>query len=226
MSIKNELITLKRTREDLEKQLSDISKILDNLIKQRNGLVQETETLSTRTSNLAKTLLKKVQEELKSINQQIIQEERRKANVEKEIEETNKNISQREKDTTLYIAEQSSIMIPKFLEYIEKNLEEIGREIRKTYSIREVTNSEGRTTRDIGIYDEKKNVFIVTSEDFYFTKYIDGKLTDVYTEWYEDYRKSFISHLLETLKNNYHYYKYDAFFKLTIEDSCFTLELV
>lgn len=237
MSVHDELTTLKGAREDLEKKLAEICPILDNLYAKRNSLVQKAETLKTRTSSLAQTLLEKVQEELEKLNQEIVQAEKTQAEVKKEIEENQQSISLREDDTTLYIKEQSSIMVSKFLEYIENHLEAIGEEIKMTFYIQGVTSyKEDRyygchiPTGDIGIYNESKEFFIVKSNDFYFKDTLYTLTRGEYdalvcneTEWYKAYRNQFILLLLETLEKNY---TYGEFFKLTIENSCFTLELV
>ena len=237
MSVKNELTTLKRTREDLGKRMAEICSTLDNLYAKRNPLVQKVETLKTRTSSLAQTLLEKAQDELEKLNKEISQVEKEQSEVKKEIKENQQSISLREDDTTLYIKEQSSIMVSKFLEYIENHLEAIGEEIKMTFYIQGVTSyKEDRhygcyvPTGDIGIYKESKEFFIVKSNDFYFkdtlytfTRGEYDALVCNLTEWYEVYRNRFILLLLETLEKNY---TYSEFFKLTIGNSCFTLELV
>lgn len=237
MSVKNELTTLKRTREDLEKKMAEICSTLDNFYAKRNPLVQKVEALKTRTSSLAQTLLEKVQEELEKLNKEISQVEKEQAEVKKEIEENQQSISLREDDTTLYIKEQSSIMVSKFLEYIEEHLEALGEEIKMTFYIKEVPfYKEDRyygchvPTGDIGIYNESKDFFIVKSNDFYFEDTLYTLTRGEYdalvcnlTEWYKVYRNRFILILLEILEKNY---TYSEFFKLTIGTSCFTLELV
>lgn len=237
MSVQNELTTLKRTREDFEKKLAEICSTLDNLYVKRAPLVQKAETLSTRTSSLAQTLLEKVQEELENVNQEIAQAEKRQTEVKKEIEEIQQNILQREDDAGLYINDQAPIMISTFLEYMRDHLEELGVEIKKTFRITEVAHFHNDRycgcyvpTGNIGIYDESNESFIVISKDFYFTKnlctFTRGEYDELrchYTEWYKAYRNHFISRLFETLEKNY---TYGEFFKLTIEDPYFTLELV
>lgn len=237
LSVKNELIALKGAREDLEKQLAEICSTLDKLYAQKVPLVQKAEILSTRTSSLAQTLLEKVQEELENVNQEIAQTESRQAEVKKEIAENQQNILQREDDVGLYINEQSSIMVSTFFEYMRSHLEELGVEIKKNFRIMEVTrykddryNGCHVPTGDIGIYDESKETFIVSSNDFYFKNNLYTITRGQYdalvcneTEWYKAYRNQFISHLLETLEKSY---TFGEFFKLTIEDSYFTLELV
>ena len=238
MSVKNELIALKEAREELKKQLTDICSTLNKLYAQKASLVQKAETLSTRTSSLAQTLLEKVQGELENVNQEIVQAESRQAEVKKEIAENQQNILQREDDVGLYIDEQSSIMISTFFEYMKSHLEELGTEIKKTFRIMEVTRYKNDRYYDchvptgyIGIYDESKENFIVKSNDFYFKNDLYNLTRDALyealvcneTEWYKAYRNQFISHLLETLEKSY---TFGEFFKLTIEDSYFTLELV
>jgi len=237
LSVKNELTTLKRTREDLEKRMAEICSTLDNLYAKRNSLVQKVETLKTRTSSLAQTLLEKVQDELEKLNKEISQVEKEQSEVKREIEENQQSISLREDDTTLYIKEQSSIMVSKFLEYIENHLEAIGEKIKTTFYIKGISfYKEDRhygcyvPTGDIGICDESKEIVIAKSNDFYFENTLYTLTRDEYdalvcnpTEWYKVYRNRFILLLVETLEKNY---TYSEFFKLTIGNSCFTLELV
>lgn len=128
-------------------------------------------------------------------------------------------------------------MVSTFLEYLGNNLEAIGLETKKTYTVMEVADFQNdryggcySPTGSIGIYDESAKSFIVSSSDFYFKntlctfdRGIYDNLICHYSNWYTEYRNRFISVLLETLEKNY---TYGEFFKLTIEDSRFTLELV
>ena len=237
MSIKNELTTLRREREEMEGKLAEINLTLDKLYAKREPIAQKAESLRTRTSSLAETLLEKVQKKLKEVNKEIVRVEKKQVELKEEIEKNQQNILLREDDVGLYIEEQSSIMVCVFLEYIKDHLEYLGLEIEKTFRIMEVTSDRGdRTcechvpTGNIGIYDESEETFIVTSKDFYFEKKLftiteDGyEMTCNKKEWYKAYHEQFVSHLLETLKKNY---TYDEFFKLTIiKNSYFTLELV
>lgn len=236
MSIKDELKTLESEREGLNEEERDTYSKLDKLYTQKVPIVQKAEILKTRTSSLAQKLLEIVQKELECINQEIVQVEKRKEEIRKELEENKKNIFLKEENPALYIEEQSSIMVFAFLEYIEKHLEEVGLEIQKTFHIAEITCDRGDRidtchvpTGNIGIYDENSKNFIVSSQEFYFRKKlftITEESHGMYchkTEWYEDYHKKFVSFLLETLEKNY---TYGELFKLTIEDSSFTLELV
>lgn len=237
MSIKNELITLEGARRELQKQLEEISPILKELYAKKNPLVQKAETLSTRTSSLARNLLEKVQEELENVNKAIAQVESKQAKVKKEIKEKQQEISLRENNVDLYINEQSQIMISTFFEYMRTNFEKLGLETKKEFYIIGVNDyKEDRysdyyvPTGNIGIYDSEENL-IVSSNDFYFENCLYtikrdehyDNITRYETEWYKDYRNKFVSHLLETLEREY---TFGEFFKLTIEDSHFTLELV
>ena len=202
LSIKNELITLKQEKEELEKRLSEICSTLDNLYDQKRPIVQRVEALSTRTSSLAQTLLEKAQEELEKVNQKIVSAKTSKNEVSKELDEIDQNISEREDDFSLYIKEQAPIMISTFIEYIRSHLEDIGAEIQKKYIIKEVSEDIGGRfstlnvpTGIIGIYDESKKSFIVVSKDFYFDyelyTIIDSRcyseLKCSETEWYTNY---------------------------------------
>ena len=128
-------------------------------------------------------------------------------------------------------------MIFDFLEYIGNHMEELGLEIKKTFSVIEVPqfrddryNGCYIPTGNIGIYDESNKTFIASSKDFYFKKELYSLSRDTYdslictvTGWYEGYRDYFISYFLEALKESYTYGNY---FKLTIESPYITLELV
>jgi len=237
LSVQNELIALKEARDDLKKQLAEICSTLNNLYAKRAPLVQKAENLSTRTSSLEQTLLEKVQEELGNINQDIAQAKKRQAEIKKELETNQQNILLKEDRVSLYINAQSSTMVSTFFEYVRNHLEEFGGKIKKTFRIIEITHYEDDTyggcyvpTGNFGIYDESNKSFIVSSKAFYFKKILCTFTRGEYeqpkcwrTEWYKAYRNLFVSHLLETLKKDY---TCEKFFKLTIEDSCFTLELV
>lgn len=237
LSVRNELTTLGREKEDLEKRVAKMCTTLDNLYAQKSPLVQKAEILSTRTSSLAQTLLEKVQEKLEKINQEIVQAKTARTEAIKEWNEINQKILERDSDFSLYIEEQSSMMISTFFEYVRSHLEDIGAEIKKTYRIMEVTRFQDDRhygcdipTGDIGIYDESNKSFIVISKDFYFKHTLYTITRGEYdalichkTDWYKNYHDNFISLLTETLQNNY---SFDEVLKLTIEKPYFTLELV
>lgn len=229
MSVLNELETLKATRKKLEENLARTSSSLTALYAKRAPILQKIEYLSTRTSSLAQTLLKEAQEELSKVNQEIAPVEKNMKKQKKELAENQQNISLREDDPTLYINEQSSIMISTFLKYMGDHLKDFGTAGKKTFRIEsyETRIRDGLflPTGYVGIYDEGNHSFIVLSKDFYFAKSLYRYSNKRYsvTEWYKTFFKQFVSQLLKTLKENY---TYDEFFKLTIENSSFTLELV
>ena len=237
MSIKNELKTLKQKKKNLEKKLTEICSTLDNLYVKKSLLVQKVEKLSARTCSLAQILLEEAQEELKKFNQEVSEVEIVKAEVSKELHKVKEKILEREDGFSLYINEQSSIMISIFIEYIKDHLKDISAEIEKTYQIIEITHFKDDRyggcdipTGKIGIYDESNKSFIVTSRDFYFKHelytFARGPYDELIcheTDWYTNYCDNFISLLAETLQKRY---CFDEFFKLTIKNSCFTLELV
>lgn len=237
MSIKNELKALKQKKKKLEKELTKICSTLDNLYVKKSSLVQTVDTLSMRTSSLAQTLLEEAQEELKKFNQEVSKVEAAKAEVSNELHKVKEKILEIEDQFSLYINEQSSIMISTFIDYIKNHLKDISAEIKKTYQIIEITHFKDDRyggcdvpTGKIGIYDESNKSFIVTSRDFYFKHELytldRGRYDELIcheTDWYTKYRDNFISLLAETLQKSY---CFDEFFKLTIENSCFTLELV
>ena len=239
LSAKDELNTLKRKEEDLEKRLREISSTLEKLHIKKSPILKKVETLSNRTSSLAQTLLEKAQEELEKVNQEVVRAETSKAEVSKELNEIKQKIFKINNDFSIYIKIQSSMMASTFIEYVRNHLKEIGSEIKKTYNILEITKFYNSReyygcyipTGNIGIYDESIKSFIVISKNFYFkhklyTLYIDddfGELSCHRNDWYKNYRDNFILCLCETLQKNY---CFDEDLKLTIEDSYFTLELV
>lgn len=224
----------------LTMQMAGITSTLESLYSQRDFLVQRKESLVGRTSSLAQTLLGKTQGELDAQNQKISSAEKKKAELQITLDENENAISERENNTTLYIQEQSKLIVFEFLRYLKTHSEEIGLELKKTYRVMEVLKYEDDRyggcycpTGHVGIYDNSTKTFIAQSKDFYFKNVLctfkRGDLDDLhchFTDWYKEYRSRFISEVIETLKKDYYDYSYDESFSLTITDSEFTLELV
>lgn len=237
MSVKQELLDLTEVRENLRKQLENANSTLTTLSNSKSLSQQKVDNLKTRTSPLAKSLLEKAQEELDALNHEISSVQAQKAQLEKALAENQKNISEREDDTYLYIQEQSNMMVSTFLEYLRNHSEEIGLEINKTYSFIPITSYEDdryggcyAPTGNFGIYDKTSESFIISSTNFYFTKLVCTYSRDSYdalvchpTDWYKQYTTRFISMFIETLAEHYDYQEY---FELTINGNDFTLELV
>lgn len=237
MSVKEELIQLKETKRDLEKKRKEIELTLKDLNSEKNTIIEKERELNTRGSSLAKELLKNVRDGLENVERQIANTNSEYESLKKEIEENQINISIREDDAKLYIYEQCTRMVADFNKYVEDHLEEIGMKIKKTFYIVEEMRQNCRQglipTGNIGIVDNRdcveynKKDYITISNEFYLKNKLYYESWDGWhyemTKWYESYREQFTLHLLEVLEKNCTWKEY---FKLTIEDSCFTLELV
>lgn len=237
MSVKQELESYKKDLERLQEEHAQISSLLDDLNFEQEPIAEKVEILKNRTSTLAKTLLERTQQELDAINQEITIALKKQANIERDLTETELKISERENSLTFYIQEQANRMVSEFLKYVGEHLEDIGSEITKKYRIIEVTKhqpdrygSYNIPTGNIGILDSDNTSPIVISSDFYFKNPLYSLHRGDYdimickdTEWYEEYRQKFIAIILETLKKNYNY---GEFFKLIIDTSGFTLDLM
>ncbi len=238
----NKITTLRSTRTDLEKKLTTTESTLNLLHVQKESLIQKTTTLNTRTSSLAQTILKKTKQELEAINKEIVQLSIRKQQLMEEIL-ANQLMMQKEDEENLDLKKQASTMISDFLKYMENHLEDFGTEIKKTFRIQEKVNfghssvkfrSDFFPSGNFFIYDLSKHFTITQSTNIFHFEHTlytrtykeTGIITYcsyIETDWYKNYRKQFISIILETLEKNY---SYNNFFKLTIEESSFTLELV
>ncbi len=244
---KKELETLKEKETEVENELKKFFPILEELQKKKSNIQEKIEALQTRTSSLAKNLLKEVQKEQEKIAEEISFKEQEKNeiqhildSIQKDIKKLDKNIKQKEKEPDIYIGIQCSIMINEFLTYMEKNINEFGMEITKTFQIKEEMETfhsdsynGGSTevpTGDMGIYDISKKTFVVISSEFYFHyiklfEYVGDDVLDVpkciTTDWYCEYRKKFKSELLKTLEKRYN----NENFELTIQKEGFTLNL-
>lgn len=237
MSVKQELANLRATQKSLNLQIADISSTLEGLCAQRDSLWQRKESLEARTSSLAQTLLEKTQGEIDELNRKIFPLQNQKAELQITLEQNEKDIYERENDTSLYIQEQSKLIVSEFLEYLGKHLEDIGLEFQKNYCVMGVTEYENdryggcySPTGHVGIYDKSAKTFVAQSKDFYFKNTLctfgRGQYDELLcfsTDWYKEYRARFIPKVIEVLKENY---SYGEFFSLTITDSEFTLELV
>ena len=237
MSVKQELLDLKEAREGLRKELEDVNSTFTSLYNSKLLLEQKVESLRTRTSALAKSLLEKAQKDLDALTLEVDAVQEQKTQLEQALEENQKNISEREEDFSLYIQEQSNMMVSTFLEYLKSHSEEIGLELRKTYSFIPVTSYQKDRyggchvpTGNFGIYDTTTKTFVISSSNFYFGKVLYTFSRGTYDElichtsnWYKQYKSRFVSVFLDTLAEHYNYGKT---FKLTFNGRDFTLELV
>ena len=237
MSVKQELEHFKQKFESLQEEHTRISSLLEDLNLEQEVIAEKVGILKNRTSTLAKVLLERTQQELDAINQEITTALEKKATIEQSLSETGLKIFERENSLTLYIQEQAHRMVSEFLDYVSEHLEDIGSEISKRYRIIEITQHQPdrygsyyTPTGNIGIYDSADTSPIITSSNFYFKNPLYSLHRGDYdivickdTEWYEEYRKEFVATIIETLKKEYNH---DEFFKLTIDTSTFTLELV
>jgi len=237
LSVKQEILDLKEAREGLRKELDDVTSTFTSLYNSKLLLEQKVENLRTRSSPLAKSLLEKAQKNLDALTLEVDAVQEQKAQLEQALAENQKNISEREEDFSLYIQEQSNMMISTFLEYLKEHSEEIGLELKKTYGFIPVTSYENDRyggcyvpTGNFGIYDKSTKSFVVSSSNFYFGKVLYTFSRGTYDElichhsnWYKQYESRFVSVFLDTLANHYNY---GETFKLTFNGCDFTLELV
>lgn len=237
MSIEQELISLKEKREYLREKIAEFSSKLEELDAIKIPLEEKFEILKQKTSPLAEKITKEVNKKLEDVVGKIIIFSHEKNEFQKKLEEVEKNISSRENDPSLYIHEQAEIIISEFLNYVSEHSEEIGNEIKKTYSFKDVKEliqdrySDYHTpTGEVGIYDGITKSFIIKSKNFYFKENLYTIKRDEYdevictsTKWYNDYLNEFISVLLKTLKEKYNY---SEIFELTIKPNSFTIELL
>lgn len=236
LSFKHKLEELLNERKVLNEKLEPISAELSKLYAEKNSLIVKAKQFCIHTSSLAKTLLEKTNKELFEINEKIHCCEEAEIILKDKIAKIESEISERVDSPDLYIKEQSEAMANVFIEYLKANAESIGSEIKKTFQVTEITSfQEDRyggcsiPTGKIGIYDPIAGTFIINSNDFYFSNKLYtiergsyDALNCIYTDWYKDYRKKFISTFLKTLKRTYT----GDDFKLTIKNPKFTLELV
>lgn len=239
MTVKTELERLKKQRDVLKKDRSRLLKERDELLSQETRLQRKGEELLQKKSSLAQTLQVKNQKELEEIQRKIEAKNAEFIKVRQELERTQGEIDAWENDTTLYIQEQVHLMVPKFLEWVEKNKEAIGDDITRSFYIKGVVAWNNAYdvdcyTGDVGIFEESKDpeeefTCIVSSENFYF-KQICSRVEDNYmgrtveeTDWYAQYLEDFTKALLEGLEASYNL---GEELQLTIESPDFTLELV
>lgn len=232
MSVQDEArtLTLKEEREKLKQELIGLKEEMHKLSEQMNYWKEQIIQFEARTSPLAQELLMEAEEELKKV-------EKAYQSKSEEFKMTEERLTETEKTAT-YIAEQVPKMVPEFLRYFDENKKEFGRRIQNKFTIKSeeriVTNdvyarhSYNIPTSVIEIYNEDNMSLIVSSKDFYFNSKLyelthdRGNVNVKWTSWYEDYVNDFTSALLASIKENFH----DENFKLTIQESGFTLELV
>lgn len=236
MSVQQELIDLRIRKETIKRNFNDINNILKNFLSTQATLSKKLEAFNARTSSLATTLAAKTQEELDAVNEEVAKAQKAKSELEKDLEETNKKISEREDTPDLYIEEQANSMVCAFLEYVNSNLEKIGNEIKKTYFVSGSVDLHSDRYGDyyvptgyVDIDEDTLGKTIISSYDFYFNNPLYTCERDSYdhmivheTEWYKEYLNKFTLAILNTLKAEFNC----KFFALTIDGSSFTLELV
>lgn len=240
MTIKTELKQFKKDKEEWEKEKRIMEKALFELLLQETNLQTKGEKLSSKKSSLAQTLQAKNQKELEEVKRKIAGKRECIAEVQGKLQRTQGEIDARENDTTLYIQEQVHLMVPKFLEWVEKNKEAIGDDITRSFYIKGVVAWNNAYdvdcyTGDVGIFEESKDpeekfTCIVSSADFYFNQTCNiveddqrcGRIVKK-TDWYAQYLADFTKALLEDLEL---LYNLGEELQLTIESPNFTLELV
>lgn len=237
MSVAEELKNLKFTQKTLKAQLNQICENLAQLYKKRDFLKRKIEQLKSKTSQLARRVEKGVKEELEALEEKIGQNEAERARIDKKLHETNVAIEERENETSIYVEEQVKRMVSIVRAYIKDYEYDIGRDLRREFSIhaeeavvQERYGDYNIPTGKIIIHDEKRGPITATC-DFYFKQELytisrEPNLEYVIvhqTEWYQKYFENFVQTFLKTLEKQYSNSKE---LKLTIRECGFTLELV
>lgn len=240
MTVKTEFERLKKQKADLEEERRLEQKVLEELLSEETALQRKEEELSQRKSPLAQTLQAQNQKKLEAVQEKIYLKSLGIAKVEQELQDTQAGIDARENDPALYIQEQVHLMVPQFLEWVAKNKEAIGYDIKRSFRVGGVTRQEVSRYGEyyypignMGIFaDEQKTneVPIICSNDFYFRRSCYNTEQVAYdsvivklTDWYTTYARDFTKALLEELETSY---DLGEELKLTIESPNFTLELV
>lgn len=240
MTVKTELERLKKQKKGLEKDRNKEAKELEAIISGRNSLEEKRRELEGRTSTLAQKLQHANKIDLALKEKSILEKEKVLRDMEAELQKIQEGIDARENDTTLYIQEQVHLMVPQFLEWIAKNKEAIGYDIKRCFRVGGVTRQEVNRYSEyyypignIGIFADKQKtneVPIICSSDFYFQQACcdieEAEYNSVIvklTDWYTTYARNFIEALLKELEASYNL---SEELKLTIISPDFTLELV
>lgn len=237
MSVVEELKELGYRRRILREDLDKVCKNLEELYKRRDFLKKQIEQLKAKTSQLARRIEKGVKEELGALETQIKRVEAEKEQKDRELQEINSAIAERENETSIYVKEQVKRMVSIVLAYIKDYEYEIGRDFQREFSIHaeEVVVQERHgdykiPTGKIIIHDEKRGPITATC-DFYFKQelYTISRAPILeyvivhQTKWYQKYFENFVQTFLKTLEKQY---SYSEELKLTIGECGFTLELV
>lgn len=237
MSVAEDLKNLKFRQKNLQEQSNQIRANLAELYKRRDFLKEQIEQLKAKTSQIARRIEKGVKEELCALEDKIEQDEAKKEQKDRKLQEINSAIAERENETSIYIEEQVKRMVQIVLAYIKDYEYDIGRDLRREFSIhaeeavvQERYGDYNIPTGKIIIHDEKRGPITATC-DFYFKQELytisrEPNLEYVIvhqTEWYQKYFENFVQTFLKTLEKQYSNSKE---LKLTIRESGFTLELV
>ena len=142
MTVKTELERLKKQKEGLEKDRNKEAKELEAIIRERNSLEDKRRELEGRTSTLAQKLQHANKIDLALKEKSILEKEKVLRDMEAELQRIQEGIDARENDTTLYIQEQVHLMVPQFLEWVAKNKEAIGYDIKRSFRVGGVTRQE------------------------------------------------------------------------------------
>ncbi|MCI9178192.1 MAG: hypothetical protein HFJ28_06585 [Clostridia bacterium] len=237
MSIKEEISTLKAEQETLRSLREGVQLDLNSLQAEEQECQERAEALAEKKSGLAQKLIQKNDSRLEAINLGIALKRKDKKEFERRLKENQEKLASLEGNIMAYVQEQVQRMVPEFLGYLGKYLEEIGSLIKQKYIIRDV----GRLIEDrygsyivytgqIGVYRENEKTPITISKDFFFNQTLYTTSRDGYdavsviaTPWYKQYLSDFRVAFQMKLKEEY---SYSETLSLTIQDEGFTLELV
>ena len=223
MTVKEQLAYQKNRRTELQTNLADIKSRLDELYAEKEGFEKKIKILETRTSALAKELLEDSKREIRRLERSIAEVQGEANTIKQFLEKTESNISEMEEHTTLYIQEQVKRMIAEVFNYIQNHSKKIGLDIKRTFQIKDGEN----LSKTIGVFDGETQVTV--TKDFYFTgdcylrNALDPHANFTKTLWYSEYCKDFQKAFNKMLKESW---PYNSTFKLTINGTTFTLELV
>ena len=204
--------------DDIENEIRKLSMFLKEYLKGKSPLAKK---LSESTTAQLKELKSKKKQTLKEIEQ-----------ISTEILKIDDMIKDESFDYYDYIVNQVEVITNEFIKYVVEHEEEIGRQIYKTYFIKNVRNfneiwNAYEPTIYFGIFDGSNNCvalsrdFIMTQSLCTFKKTGEGTVVNE-KEWFKVYKELFISLLLESLEKNFK----SENFELSIDSPSITLKLV
>lgn len=239
MSIKSQLDSLRKRQGELEKLIQDFSIELANEESQQKSISHDVEQTSQRKSELAVKLYQEQSQKLEVQTQKVIELRSAIEHYQEEYSTNKEKIKSYLEDTSFYINEQVSFLVPSFLDYVTKHKSEIGRNMTSKFFITECKDSYHRRGAGFGGFVKipngnfaikfKEDVILQT-KDYYFERAIYNKdynnvweqetitIADWYAPYAENFKKAFMDTLAEKFKSKS--------FVLTFTGDSFTLDLL